>query len=97
MVKIFCKETILGAFVSLMIHGKEVNQDWCINLEKKLPSAVGSGLIFLKGTLGAVLDTIFGRLVKGPGGMACCPTFTGKNVNGFTQFCSVRSPPGGIP
>lgn len=31
MVKIFCKETILGAFVSLMIHGKEANQDWCID------------------------------------------------------------------
>ena len=67
-----------------------------INLENKLPSAVGASLISLGGTLGEVLNTVFGKIVKGPGGVASCPTFTGQNIHGFTQYCSVRSQPGGI-
>jgi hypothetical protein len=67
-----------------------------INLENKLPGAVGAGLISSGGTLGGVIDTIFGKLIKGPGGVASCPTFTGEDMHGFTQFCSVRSQLGGI-
>lgn len=67
-----------------------------INLENKLPSVVGAGLITLGGTLGEVIDVIFGRLIKGSGGTSSCPTFTGKDIHGFTQYCSVRSQPGTI-
>jgi hypothetical protein len=67
-----------------------------INLESKLPSAVGAGLIALGGTLGEVLKTIFGGIIKTPGGVANCPTFTGRDIHGFTQYCAVRSQPGGI-
>ena len=104
MIEIFCKETTLRAFVSLMIVGNKGTKTDAlinyrllqINLENKFHSAVGSSLMSLGGTLGAVLDTIFGRLVKDPGGVASCPTFTGKNMDGFPQFCSARSQPGGI-
>lgn len=55
-----------------------------INLRNKLPGAVGAGLISLGGNLGGVLDTIFGRLIQNPGGVAACPTFINKDVHGFS-------------
>jgi hypothetical protein len=67
-----------------------------IALLEELPSAAGAGLIQLGATLGEVIDTIYGKLVQGPGGVAGCPEFNYTDLHNYTQYCGVRRQPGGI-
>jgi len=65
-----------------------------IQLENKLPSAVGGSLLQLGSTLGSVIDAVFNKMTQK--GVASCPTFTYNDINHQTQWCGVRQQPGGV-
>jgi hypothetical protein len=67
-----------------------------IALLEKLPNVVGAGLIQLGTTVAQVIDVIYGKLVKGPGGVSGCPKFNYTDLHSYTQYCGVRQQPGGI-
>ena len=62
-----------------------------IDLRKKLPSVAGVGLTQLGAILGQVIDTIYGKLVKGHGGLAGYPQFNYTDIHTFTQYCLLRN------
>jgi hypothetical protein len=65
-----------------------------IQLENKLPSAVGGDLLTLGATLGDVLNAVMGNMTQK--GLSACPVFTYKDIHSYTAYCGVRQQPGGM-
>lgn len=104
MARIFFRETTSRVFVGVLSYcwrcftaDKEtVARLMQVDLENKLPSPVGAGLLSLGNTLGDVINTVFSKMIQNPNGVAACPQFSYSNMSSYRQYCGVRQQPGGI-
>ena len=73
-----------------------LNRALQIQLENKLPSAVGGALLTIGATVGDVLNVIMGNMCQNPSRLSACPVFTHKDIHSYTAYCGVRQQPGGM-